>query len=503
MTECPPHYEPRRPEATTLYRVFQRDLETFLAQAQDEDGRCLPGFVERELRRFLECGILAHGFARVRCRDCAEDLLVPYSCKLRGFCPSCCGRRMASTAAHLRDAVLPLVPIRHAVFTLPAPIRFLLVYRPVLADVCLARYLRTLFEWATERTRASVDPRTGCGAVTIIQRFSSNLGLFLHWHSLLLSGVFVPGSAGALTFHPLPDPGAADLRQLEARLARDIVECLEKKGVLEEGEIAIPAEEFQANTLLQECQSASLQNRVAFGPRRGLPIRRESAVPLARCFEAVRVGSTSGFSFFLGQPIGPDDRDRLERVARYISRPPLTDERLSFTADGKVRLSLSRPAKDGTTALIFDGPELIERLAALIPPPRRNLLRYHGILAPNAAWRSSSVVPRSGTSSDRAAPPPPGTGSGPWTLPAQLPPRPRRGAPRTGPRWLRWAELLRRVFRIDVLECPKCHGRREVIGFVVDPESIHAILSHLGLPTAPPPIEGARRSRRGSPTFEG
>ncbi len=73
MTECLPHYEPRRPEATTLYRVFQRDLETFLAQAHDEDGRCLPEFVERELRRFLECGILAHGFARVRCRDAPTD----------------------------------------------------------------------------------------------------------------------------------------------------------------------------------------------------------------------------------------------------------------------------------------------------------------------------------------------------------------------------------------------------------------------------------------------
>ena len=87
-------YARRRPEESILYRVVQRELETFLARAQDRD-RPVPRFVEREFRGFLRCGILAHGFVRVHCDDCGQDRVVAFSCKGRGFCPSCGGRRMA------------------------------------------------------------------------------------------------------------------------------------------------------------------------------------------------------------------------------------------------------------------------------------------------------------------------------------------------------------------------------------------------------------------------
>ena len=83
------------------------------------DGGSLPHFVEREFRDFLSCGVLSRGFARVRCDGCAFERLVPFSCKRRGFCPSCGGRRMAERAAHLVDAVLPHVPVRQWVLTLP------------------------------------------------------------------------------------------------------------------------------------------------------------------------------------------------------------------------------------------------------------------------------------------------------------------------------------------------------------------------------------------------
>ena len=111
-------YAPRRPEETVLYGVVAGNLESFLAQAERSD-RIVPRFVERELRTFLDCGILAHGFLRVHCSACGRDRLVPFSCKWRGFCPSCGGRRMADTAAHLVDRVLPRVPVRQWVLTLP------------------------------------------------------------------------------------------------------------------------------------------------------------------------------------------------------------------------------------------------------------------------------------------------------------------------------------------------------------------------------------------------
>jgi hypothetical protein len=85
--------------------------------------------VERELDGFVDCGVLARGFARMRCGACGYELLVPFSCKRRGICPSCTARRAEDTAAHLVDPVLPRVPYRQWVFTFPIPIRLALSRR--------------------------------------------------------------------------------------------------------------------------------------------------------------------------------------------------------------------------------------------------------------------------------------------------------------------------------------------------------------------------------------
>ncbi len=101
-----------------LYRILAEHLQTFLARVESGELRW-PGFVSGELASFLDCGILARGFARVHCTKCGKDALVAFSCKGRGFCPSCGARRMADTAAWLVDRVLPRVPIRQWVLTLP------------------------------------------------------------------------------------------------------------------------------------------------------------------------------------------------------------------------------------------------------------------------------------------------------------------------------------------------------------------------------------------------
>ena len=102
---------PRRPEKTVLHRLVSAQLETFLARQRARE-RSVPRFVERELRDFVGCGSLAHGFLRVHCDACRKDRLVAFSCKGRGFCSSCGGRRMADTAAHLVDRVFPEVAVR-------------------------------------------------------------------------------------------------------------------------------------------------------------------------------------------------------------------------------------------------------------------------------------------------------------------------------------------------------------------------------------------------------
>jgi len=86
-------YVPRSPMTGVLFGVVRAHRADFLAAVDARtDGSGLPPFVTAEFRKFLRCGVLAHGFARVRCGDCASERLVPFSCKGRGFCPSCGGQ---------------------------------------------------------------------------------------------------------------------------------------------------------------------------------------------------------------------------------------------------------------------------------------------------------------------------------------------------------------------------------------------------------------------------
>ena len=118
-------YEPRDPSRTVLYQVIAAHLETFLASLDaDPDAKGLPAYVQREFYDYLQCGILAHGFLRLGCDTCKKEVLLAFSCKRRGFCPACAGRRMAQTAAHLVECVIPWVPTRQWVVSVPMPLRY-------------------------------------------------------------------------------------------------------------------------------------------------------------------------------------------------------------------------------------------------------------------------------------------------------------------------------------------------------------------------------------------
>src|SRR5215510_4826559 len=118
-------YEPRDSSRTVLYKVIAEHLETCLVSLDDDpDAKGLPVYVQREFYDYLQCGILAHGFLRLGCDTCQKELLLPFSCKRRGFCPSCAARRMAQTAAHLIECVIPWVPTRQWVVSVPIPLRY-------------------------------------------------------------------------------------------------------------------------------------------------------------------------------------------------------------------------------------------------------------------------------------------------------------------------------------------------------------------------------------------
>jgi hypothetical protein len=171
-------YPPRNPEDNPLYGVVSEHLETFLARQRERD-RPVPHFVERELRAFLDCGVLANGFLRVHCDACEKGRVVAFSCKGRSsLCSSCCGRRMADTAAHLVDRVLPKVPIRQWVLSLPFALRYRLAYDSGLVRNVLHIFIQAVFSSLRRRARQDSGIRKSkCGAVTFVQRFGGAINL--------------------------------------------------------------------------------------------------------------------------------------------------------------------------------------------------------------------------------------------------------------------------------------------------------------------------------------
>ncbi len=207
-------YTRRRPERTVPYRAVSGQLETSL-QALEYRGRSVLGFVREELRAFLRCGILKHGCCRVRCTACGHSKVVAFSCKCRGFCPSCAGRRMASTAKHVVERVWPERGVRQWVLSFPWGLRRRIAYDKELAEVVRRVWVRSLHAFLRKRAKRQglvsrlSDAETG--TITFPQRFGSSLNLNVHFHTLALDGVYTEddgdGDAeGFARWHDLEPP---------------------------------------------------------------------------------------------------------------------------------------------------------------------------------------------------------------------------------------------------------------------------------------------------------
>ena len=144
LSSSPFSYQCHQPEKTTLYKLIQENLLSFYQQIDNEQEKSLPDFVKKEFEEFLKCGLLAHGFLRLQCESCRQEKLVAFSCKRRGFCPSCGAKRMAESASHLLDEVFPHKPLRQWVLSFPFPLRLLLAKEPKLIGDVLAVVNRAL-----------------------------------------------------------------------------------------------------------------------------------------------------------------------------------------------------------------------------------------------------------------------------------------------------------------------------------------------------------------------
>ncbi len=442
---------------------------------------------------------------------------------------------MAETAAALVDRVLPAVPVRQWVLTLPYPLRYRCAWDARLTSEVLRAFLRALFADQRRRARRVHGISRGhCGSVTFIQRFGSALNLTPHFHTLVLDGVYPGPSHDLGSFVPLPPPETDDVERVLAGTARRIIRILERRGF-------DPDEDSVASNdpLLALLTAASIRSRIATGPEAGESWRRlgdrvepveagegdpsPGNSPPPRC---VRHG---GMSLHADVDVPAHDRRRLERLCRYVARPPLVIDRLESMVDGRLAYRLKTRWRDGTTHVVMERHELLERLAPLIPPPRAHQVRYHGVLAPCASGRdcvvpsrteriaacsraepwaetetkftAKSVSPvkacenRDGSPLNLRSYPDPVAASGESMRRRPLPEPPSIAGvgPGLSPaRRVAWADLLQRVFEIDALHCPTCGGRMRVLSAITDPIVASRILRCLSLPPRAPPQASAK-----------
>ena len=207
-------YERHDPERSILYQTIKQYWPSFIAHCEAQD-QPVPAFVKREVDGFLRCGVLANGFARVYCQECKYDRLVPFSCKKRGFCSSCMSRRMSETAARLSDFVIPKIPTRQWVLSLPSPLRYLVAYDNDALSFIVRAFISTLFSYLKRKAKRSgamaLDAESySPGAVTFIQRFGSACNLNLHLHSQVSDGAYTKYGDGKTKFIRVGDPSLRD-----------------------------------------------------------------------------------------------------------------------------------------------------------------------------------------------------------------------------------------------------------------------------------------------------
>ncbi len=430
-------YRRRRPELSVLHLAVREGWPKVVEAAGERGG--LPKRVHEEVRRYLQCGVLRHGFVHVKCDECADSTLVAFSCKGRGWCPSCGARRAHETALHLLE-VMPAVAYRQWTLSLPAALRWLVVKNPKLLRQLERCLVRAIFRWQRqEAKRLGVEGPVSTGGVCFVQLFGSALQLTPHFHLLVPEGVWGSGAASATDFVALPPPSQEDVEGVLARTVRQLMHLFES--------VEAPWAEDDFEVL--QAQGAQL---------RLLP--REASPPPSRKH---RVAVAMGLSLHADTWVHGNDRQGLGRLIRYGARGPISESRLSRREDGRYAYETKR----GVT-LVMTAAQLVRRLLWLIPPRGLHLTNFHGVFASHSAHRP-------------ALPPSP---------PALM--FPPRGTARARRKRLDWATLLQRTFGCDVWVCP-CGGRRRVVALVTNPRTAELVLRHLDLlhPLPPLPVSQA------------
>lgn len=461
-------YQRRCPELTPCFKIINEHLDSFI-QARQLENRPLPQYVIDEFEAFLKCGILAYGFLRLKCNCCSEEKIVAFSCKKRGFCPSCCAKRQCETAAHLVDNVLPLAPYRQMVLSFPIPLRYWLHTNKKLFSKIHSIAIKEMHRYYINKAKFQGIKNPCPGSISFTQRAGSAANLNPHLHVLLLDGVYTEVD-GTVRFRNIDTITDDEVAWLCENISKKVMKHLTKEGYLDkDGEMVqspMMDELFQDNESIATAAYASTYGKIAFGENAGKYVTKIGSgfgyleeIPLAKgklCY------SVNGFSLHCNTKTNTHARDRLQKLIEYIARGPLSNERLEITNKAKVLLKLKSPRRDGTSHLLLTPHEFLEKLAAIIPPPKSHLVRWGGVFAANSPLRKKIVlVPDEKKGFDFHA---------------------------TGNKRVNksWSQMLARVFKIEVLKC-ECGGDLAALGAIRDSKEIIRYLKHVNLEYHPPP----------------
>ena len=225
----------------------------------------------------------------------------------------------------------------------------------------------------------------------------------------------------------------------------------------------------QDTEAIDHIHSSSITYRIALGKYKG-----QKALTLRTILKSQKLkpflSQYSGFSLHAGVSCKSHERKKRERLCRYISRPSLSEERLSLNIQGQVVYKLKTAYRNGTTHIVLDPLDFLSRLTSLVPRPRVHLIRFHGVFAPHCKYRSL-IIPQS-------------------VLIDKTSPEEQKKAKKSYT--MGWTKMLKKVFDIDIQICSKCGGQIKIISSIQDPKIIKRILSHLGESSTVPELSPPR-----------
>lgn len=252
---------------------------------------------------------------------------------------------------------------------------------------------------------------------------------------IFLDGVFVDDEKEGQRFVNVQAPKESEMMALVHKISLRVARYLERAGIIRrDEENTFFADDALENDGMVEHRAHSINYLISMGPQKGRKVfTLKCEPPRSDEMQGEILGKVAGFSLHAGVAVKLSQRDKLERLCRYISRPAVSEHRLSLTPQSNIRYELKTPYRNGTTHVIFDPLDFISKLAALVPIPRVNLTRFHGILAPNSQYRKD-IIPRQKKVETKTAEDYIKTESE------------KRAA-------MTWAQRLKRAFNIDINKC--------------------------------------------------